>query len=186
MLGDLLTQGRFNWGPGHSTCFSETSLSSGRQGHPPPPGSAPAPPPQGLAQSVLDRVESLRAAARPAQQLKINTSSLAASRQPSGSGRTILQCSLEPLGRWAGLGTSSSGRRLGRKGPALSGQRKETWQSVSLDGGVLRCCVSKQEARPGQPQGRKISSEDLFLESGRTLLLSRQWNLNLKLTSLLK
>lgn len=52
---------------------------------------------------------------------------------------------------------------------------------MGLDGGVLRCCVSEQEARPAQPQGRKINSGDLFLESGKTLLLSRQASLNLKL-----
>lgn len=57
---------------------------------------------------------------------------------------------------------------------------------MNLDGGAFRCCVSKQEARPARPWGRKISSGDLFLESGKTELLGRQWNSSLKLSSLLK
>lgn len=57
---------------------------------------------------------------------------------------------------------------------------------MNLDEGVLQRCVSKQEARPTQPWGRKINSAGLFLESGKTLFLSREWNLNLKLAPLLK
>lgn len=97
------------------------------------------------------------------------------------------------LRRMAGLGTSFSGRRPCGEGGCrgaqlpeeLCGQRTEDVEKCEPGWGVL-LCVSKQEARPAQPWRRKINSGDLFLESGKTLFLSRQWNLNLKLASLLK
>lgn len=85
----------------------------------------------------------------PAQELKISISSWVV-RRPRGSDWTIPQCSLEPSGREAGLGTSSSGRGPGRRpwevagepssersSVSTMGKGKETWKSVNLEEGVL-------------------------------------------------
>lgn len=94
---------------------------------------------------MLCRVEILTATVWPAQELKISISSWAV-RRPRGSDWTIPQCSLEPFGREAGLGTSSSGRRpwevagepsSERSSVSSMGKGKETWKSVNLEEGVL-------------------------------------------------
>ena len=149
-------------------------------------------PPRGVAGSVPDRTESLRA--QPSQLASQNKHFLPGS-PVVAKGLGLHNPPVFPGAsrRWAGLGTSSSGRRpWGERGcggaqppEELCGQRTEDVEKCEPGWGVLPC-LSKQEARPAQPWRRKINSGDLFLESGKTLFLSKQWNLNLKLASLPK